>query len=302
MTGPSCQALPATCGPNGTDNCCNPGSAIVGGMYYRSYDRAGDTLSGDQSYPATVSAFWLDKYEVTVGRFRAFVNAGKGTQVSPPASGAGAHEKIASSGWNTSWNASLPADQAALVAAVKCQLNYPWTDSPGANEARPMSCLTWHVAMAFCIWDGGYLPTEAEWNYAAAGGDQQRAYPWSNPAGALTLTPSYASYKEGTSCVGDGAAGCTVTDLVRVGSKPMGDGRWGQSDLAGNVWEWNLDGHVTPYAVPCSDCAQLGSASYRVMRGGTYGYDAAKLRTGDRSSGPAAMRDDGVGVRCARAP
>ncbi|HRC55345.1 MAG TPA: hypothetical protein PKU97_05435, partial [Kofleriaceae bacterium] len=93
-------------------------------MYYRSYDKAGDGSSGNTSYPATVSTFRLDKYEVTVGRFRAFVNANKGTQASPPGNGAGAHAAIAGSGWNTSWNTSLPANQAALMTAVKCSASY----------------------------------------------------------------------------------------------------------------------------------------------------------------------------------
>jgi len=52
----------------------------------------------DMSYPATVADFYLDKYEITVGRFRQFVNAGMGTQASPPASGAGAHSLITGSG------------------------------------------------------------------------------------------------------------------------------------------------------------------------------------------------------------
>lgn len=302
VAGPSCQGLPATCGPSGTDDCCNPGSMIVGGTYYRSYDKAGDSSSGNQSYPATVSTFWLDKYEVTVGRFRAFVNANKGTQASPPGAGAGAHAAIAGSGWNSIWNTSLLPDQALLVAAVKCNATYQtWTDTPGTNDARPMNCITWYEAMAFCIWDGGYLPTEAEWNYAATGGSEQRAYPWSSPAESLALTSSRASYYDGTDCGGDGMPGCAITDLVRAGSKPTGDGRWGQSDLAGNMWEWTLDwfgAHVTP----CADCAQVGSGTSRVLRSGSFLSDEGTLRTGFRLDHPAGSRYSDLGVRCARTP
>lgn len=84
----SCASLPATCGVSGNDNCCTS-LEIPAGSYYRSYDLAGDGKFGDNTYPAAVSKFRLDKYEVTVGRFRAFVNAGMGTQMNPPVSGAG---------------------------------------------------------------------------------------------------------------------------------------------------------------------------------------------------------------------
>src|SRR3954463_13384126 len=79
----SCVALPYNCGASGNDNCCNS-LMVPGGTYYRSFDVAGDINSGNQSFPATVSAFRLDKYEVTVGRFRAFVAANQGTQAHPP--------------------------------------------------------------------------------------------------------------------------------------------------------------------------------------------------------------------------
>jgi sulfatase modifying factor 1 len=307
----SCVGLPKNCGANGDDNCCNS-LEVPGGTYYRSYDVASDPNSGNMDYPATVSDFRLDKYEVTVGRFRAFVQAGMGTQLNPPPEGAGAHSKIAGSGWDsTSWNAKLAANKADLIADIKTcfsstfgdnESKYStWTDTPTADtENRPMNCITVYEATAFCIWDGGYLPTEAEWNYAAAGGDQQRAYPWSNPFGSLTIDSSYASYNDGMNCVGDGNPGCAVTDLVKVGSKPAGDGRWGQSDLGGNAWEWTLD-EIAPYLNPCMDCARLPRFD-RIVRGGSFGRTTFFLRTVNRASFPSGDRVGEVGVRCARAP
>ena len=70
----------------GDRDCCKS-LLVPGGTFDRSYDGV-DFM--DPNYPATVSDFYLDKYEITVGRFRQFVNAGMGTQTSPPAAGAGA--------------------------------------------------------------------------------------------------------------------------------------------------------------------------------------------------------------------
>jgi formylglycine-generating enzyme required for sulfatase activity len=306
----SCVGLPATCGSNGNDDCCNS-PAIAAGSYDRSYDVAGDTHSGDTSAPATISAFRLDKYEVTVGRFRAFVAAGMGTQASPPPPGAGSHPTISGSGWDANWNTYLPENTTALLASIKCiPFVFPtWTDLPAATEHRPMNCISWYLAMAFCAWDGGFLPTEAEWNYAAAGGDQQRAYPWSIPAGLLSIDPSYASYGDGRNngigCLGDGMPDCTVGDLVAVGSKPSGDGRWRHSDLAGNVWEWTLDMYSPTYTTPCTNCACLDcpnviAGKERVIRGGGYANAPEGVRTGYRFGILPSDTVDDVGVRCTR--
>lgn len=92
-------------------------------------------MSGTMDYPAAVNDFRLDKYEVTVGRFRAFVNAGMGTQSNPPSAQAGAHKDIVGSGWDASWNVNLAANTAVLIAAVKCDsTDQTWTDTPGPNE------------------------------------------------------------------------------------------------------------------------------------------------------------------------
>src|SRR5262249_51625026 len=150
------------------------------------------------------------------------------------------------------------------VAAVKCDAtNQSWTDAPGANEALPINCITWFEAFAFCAWDGGYLATEAEWNYAAAAGSEQRAYPWSRPPSDLTINCSYANYNNGTTaCVNPPAGGAN-----RVGSEPYGDGKWGQADLGGNVYEWILDGYADPFSIdPCDDCAELTATSDRGFR------------------------------------
>ena len=253
VTPPSCEGLASTCGGTGGSKDCCASNVVVGtgdgGVFYR---------SNDTTAPATVSDFKLDVYEVTVGRFRAFVNAGKGTQASPPAPGDGAHPKIAGSSWDSSWNASLTVATFALKAGLKCDPSYPaWTDTPNGNETRPINCVTWFEAFAFCAWDGGRLPTEAERNYAAAGGSEQRDYPW-----GAGIDPSKASYGCGGS-----DAGCSFTNLLPVGSdSPPGDGKWGQAELAGNLWEWALDWYASPYGIPCNDCADLQTATDRAAK------------------------------------
>src|SRR5258706_450328 len=74
----SCSGLPKTCGSSRPDDCC-ASSIVPAGSFIRDNGVTGN-------YPATVSAFRLDKYEVTVGRFRKFLAAYPGSQ---PAAGSG---------------------------------------------------------------------------------------------------------------------------------------------------------------------------------------------------------------------
>ena len=293
-TFPSCVGLAETCGPNADEDCCSTATPIPGGSFYRSYDVASDGMYPSMSYPATVSPFVLDRFEVTVGRFRKFVEAGMGTRTSPPGAGAGAHIKIPGSGWDSSWNINLVVNADALVAAVKCEGKQTWTGAPEANEELPINCVTWYEAFAFCAWDGGFLPTEAEWNFAAAGGAEQRVYPWSNPANTMPIDCSYADYLD---CVKP------PRDLpIRVGSEsPKGDGRWVQADLAGSLWEWSFD-EYRPYTNPCDDCANLSASAYRVFRGGSSYNEPVALRGANRNSVEPARSIHTIGLRCARLP
>jgi formylglycine-generating enzyme required for sulfatase activity len=255
-----------------------------------------------------VSDFYLDEFEVTVGRFRAFLNA---YPQSLPHAGDGAHPRIAGTGWNAHDDEPLLYDLGSLfdVGPHGVQRDAAdWGESDSfaiGTENLPANRLSWLMAFAFCAWDGGRLPTEAEWNYAAAGGSEQRVYPW----GSAQPTPML------------GAVECsanTLPCLQPVGSHPAGNARWGQADLAGNVLEWTQDYLAALLPLPCVDCAQLDPMvsprpggppttnpspiqTGRVLRGGAIGCAGPNA-----DSCTTTFRDNGItystvnGIRCAR--
>lgn len=302
----------------GSTDCCDV-KKIPGGTFNR---------FNDSAFPATVSPFALDTFEVTAGRFRTWVTATNGNlRSSAPAAGAGAHPKIPNSGWRTEWNKYLPSSNAEVDIMfgsedtangfLTCQFgtdpdNYGaltwWTsalesriksrnrgnsgvlaeNTKDALDRKPLNCVPWHVLFAFCAWDGGRLPTDAEWSFAQSGGSEQRAFPWGNvdptnlaPIGAdrsdLSLVPVFDfgskyvsgrlydktlgenefednySFTYGGKMMGkkDGAS-----HIPPVGSKPLGNGKWGNADLGGGMFEWMLDeGPIRPG--DCKDCANV---------------------------------------------
>jgi formylglycine-generating enzyme len=307
---PSCAdggAGQSSCG-TAHESCCT-NELVPGGTFDRSYD---DVTYTDPTNPATVSTFRLDKYEVTVGRYRAFVSAVENGWL--PADGSGKHAHlnggnglagvVASGpstppyepGWALADTASLATTSSGWNTNLLCDAQHQeWTASPGANENLPIGCETWTEAYAFCIWDGGFLPSEAEWNYAAAGGGGsggQRVYPWSVPSTDAGIDCANANL---VSCVGSASG---------VGSlSPLGDGAYGHTDMAGNVWEWNLDWFATSYVAMCDDCTYVGNNSMlRVMRGAAYDANTTEALASYRFSFLPGVRSATFGLRCARAP
>jgi formylglycine-generating enzyme required for sulfatase activity len=207
------------------------------------------------------------------------------------ASGGGYETGWDAASWNTTVN--FPADSATWDAHLGTASPAAWTPIPTPDsEKRAMNFITWFDAAAFCIWDAGFLPSEAEWNYAAAAGNQQRVYPWSTPANSTLIDNTYLLYRPGL----------TAMVAPSVGTKsPKGDGYYGQSDLAGNVWEWNLDWYAAPYAeTTCTNCAYVTRTAYRVIRGGAYDSDAPEVTTGWRNAQLPVTRNAAYGARCAR--
>lgn len=283
-TPPSCQGLATTCGPSHDEDCCTS-LLVPGGTFYRSYDGVTSGFTS-KAYPATVSDFRLDKYEITVGRWRKFAAAFSTIAIAP---GSGKNPNDPNDpGWQSIWNVNMSP---SVAQSSDCT----WTDSPGANEDKPVSCLNWYAAFSFCIWDGGRLPTEAEWNYAAAGGSEQREFPW----GSATPDCTYLNFLL--------PSGACVGAPNDVGSEsPKGDGKWGQADLSGNVGEWTVDGYVDPYAiVPCTNCSEVSTlpGGSRVMRGlGWSAYGALAVPVSHRYELSMGTYSAEIGARCARSP
>jgi formylglycine-generating enzyme required for sulfatase activity len=286
---PSCAGLVDTCGPNRDEDCCTsllvPGGTFWLGRRMGDHDDVCDTNMGgatcfDDETPgvmASVRSFRLDRFEVTVARFRKFVQA-----IAPaPAAGAGKHGYLNGGdepGWDPTWRVTRPTLWEAQLTA--CDYG-TWTSEVGDNETKAINCVPWHDAYAFCIWDGGFLPTEAEWEYAASGGEE-RLYPW-----GAGISPGRACYFD-----------CRA--VQPVGSRPMGDGKWGHADLAGNVFEWTLDVYA-PYPTSCDDCANFAPASLprRSTRGGAASQPARDVRAVMRHPTRVAVSGP-YGVRCAR--
>jgi formylglycine-generating enzyme required for sulfatase activity len=169
-----------------------------------------------------------------------------------------------------------------------------WGRSRAPNH--PINCLDWDMARTFCVWAGGRLPTEAEWEYAARGEGQIFNYPWSN-------TPATCEYSVMSSV--ELGFGCGKGESWPVCAKPEGNTLQGLCDMAGNVDEWIQDHYHDSYEGAPSD----GSAwedpgedweAKRVLRGSFYGGIASDLRVAARAFKPQFAMGGGIGFRCVR--
>jgi Sulfatase-modifying factor enzyme 1 len=148
------------------------------------------------------------------------------------------------------------------------------------RDQHPVNCIGLNMADAYCKWAGRRLPTEREWEYAAAGGAERRRFSW----GAANPTPKNNCYDHpGGSCVG----------------KSFEPGAFGLYDMTGNMWEWTSSA-FDPYPSKAVGDRFDPKKKY-VYRGGSWSRRFPKwMTTRLRNRYEPDKYSASIGMRCAK--
>jgi iron(II)-dependent oxidoreductase len=227
------------------------------------------------AHAVDVAPFAIARAPVTQAEFAAFVDEG----------GYRRRELWDEDGW--AWRSAASADGPLY-----------WRRSGGGWERRdfdrfvpleprrPVIHVSWHEARAYCRWAGRRLPTEAEWETAAAvdATGTKRRFPWGDEREEETPAQLDARFP-----------GC-----ADVGAHPEGDSPAGCRQMIGNVWEWCEDAFAPyPGFVPDDyrDYSQPWFGTHRVLRGGCWVTRARLLRNTWRNFYTPDRRDVWAGFR-----
>ena len=238
-------------------------------LYFKSWK---NYLAEKPLHSVTISSFYLDTYEITNTQYDRFL------------------ESINSSTDHDFDHEYQPPDQNHNRQYVNENLTVP---------AHPVVGINWFDAYSYCKWAGKRLPTEAEWEYAARGGDGvYRTYSWGN------VSPNHegiwrANYKPEGNAYADGWRYTSPP-----GSFPDGVSPFGIQDMIGNAEEWVhdwLDFDYYSRSEGATDPQGPTAGRMRVIKGGSYGTpDLHNIRIATRLYGSPGIKSELQGIRCAQ--
>jgi formylglycine-generating enzyme required for sulfatase activity len=241
-----------TTGPDGQTLVWVPGGSFMMGSTEGYIDQ-------QPVHQVTLDGFWLGKCEVTNDRYAAFLTMAQPADVSQ---------------WLDVSSEYCQIEQVGASYQAKAQLGQ-----------YPVVTVTWHGATAYCAQHGYSLPTEAQWEYAAAGPDSRR-YPWG------------AEWDQWKCCNSQNLGPYGMT--FPVGSFVSGAAWCRALDMTGNVWEWCADWYLSTYYGVSPELNPPGPANgaYRVHRSASYlnGGDVCRVATRSNDSPASASRYYGFRV------
>jgi sulfatase modifying factor 1 len=277
---------------------------LPGGEFLMGTDYV-DGFAADGERPVrrvSVQPFAIDRYPVTNARFAEFVAE------------TGYKTEAEIFGWSFVFWSHIPERLFArlvrdTVAGAEWWCQVPgasWNapEGPGSDVAKrqdyPVVHVSWNDAQAFCAWAGLRLPTEAEWEYAARGGLEQKLYPWGDklrPGGEHRCNIWQGDFPR-VDTGDDGYAGTCPVDAF----PPNGFGIY---SVTGNTWEWCQDwfGIPTELDVVTFDPKGAETGTGRVMKGGSFLCHKSycnRYRVAARSSNTPDSSTANCGFRCAR--
>ena len=269
------------------------GTFLMGSEYAEGFAKDGE----GPVRPVTLRAFAIDQYPVTNAGFRSFVEA------------TGYRTEAERFGWSfVFWAHVRPELVRDTVAAVPWWCQVPgaaWSapEGPGSNtrgrEDHPVVHVSWNDAAAYARWAGLRLPTEAEWEYAARGGLEQKLYPWGDklrPGGEHRCNIWQGDFPN-EDTADDGYAGTSPVEAYA----PNG---YGMYSITGNTWEWCADWFSAEFHVTAARDEPAGppEGEARVMKGGSFLCHKSycnRYRVAARTSNTPDSSASNIGFRCA---